>query len=137
MRLRTEPGSTVLSVASVALIILAVFCVLAVLGCATTERPVRTVRVEVPVPYWDPPTDIADLPPETPMESQRISEADAVADPKRALTALADDLTKLLGEVEEVRWLYSELVKLITAAPPVRPDDPPSGGGGGSPPDPP
>lgn len=88
-------------------------------GCATTET-VRTVRQPAPKPYWDPPDDVKELPPEQPLESQRLPEE---PETKVVFTALADDITMLLGDNALVRWMYVELVKVCTAKiPPPSPD---------------
>ena len=141
MRRRTDPAAGALTVSSIALLILVACCVVATLGCGTTET-VRVVREEVPVAYWSPP-ELKDLPPETPLQSQRITEDEAKADPTRAHIAIADDLAALLEENALLRWLYTEAVTLCTVPPTGgdRLDDPPgrepTGGGGGAPtPDP-
>jgi hypothetical protein len=90
-------------------------------GCATTET-VRTVRQPAPEPYWDPPGNIKELPDEQPLESQRLPEESAT---KVVFTALADDITMLLGDNALVRWMYIELVKVCTAEIPPPPLDPP------------
>lgn len=85
------------------------------LGCTTTETVVD--RVEVPVPYWKPPQNVQPLPERRPLESKRITPAEASEDTQAAFRAVAEDLRALIEENETIRHLYLELVKLINEVP--------------------
>jgi len=122
MRRRTDPAAALLGLASTALMILVAVVLVTTLGCATTET-VRVVREEVPVPVTTY-HDLKDAPPETPLQSQRITPAEAQDDPQRALTALGDDLTALLEENATLRWLYNEAIKLCASPPTAAADAP-------------
>lgn len=84
-------------------------------ACTTTETVVD--RVEVPTPYWRPPTNIAKLPERQPLATQDLTPEQAKADPKEAFQRLAEDISGLLAENEQIRHLYDELVKMITEEP--------------------
>ena len=93
------------------LILLAVFAI----GCTTTETVVD--RVEVPVPYWEAPENIKELPQRTPLRSKMIPPEAASADTEAAFEAIGEDMANLIGENELLRHLYEELVKLIKTEP--------------------
>jgi len=86
-----------------------------VAGCTTTKTVVD--RVEVPVPYWRPPTNIQPLPERQPLESKRLAPEQAEADTNAAFQAVAEDIRMLLEENEMIRHLYEELVALISEEP--------------------
>jgi len=85
--------------------------ILLLAGCGTTTV---VDRVEVPVPYWEKPKNIKELPDRAPLESQRISPEEAKEDTRAAFQALAEDVRALIEENEHIRFLYEELVKRIT-----------------------
>lgn len=95
------------------------FLVMWSFGCTTTETVYE--RVEVPVPYWDPPTVIVQLPPRPTLQAGDVSPADAESDPREALRILGQDLSIALAWGERLAFLYSELVKLVEADPPAPP----------------
>ncbi len=108
----------------------AAFCwlVFSTCGCTTTETVYE--RVEVPVPYWSPPKNIAPPPPRPILQAGDISREDAEADPKTALQTVGQDLGAALAWGEALLHLYLELVKLVLTEPAVHT---PSDGGGVSP----
>jgi len=81
-------------------------------GCTTTKTVVD--RVEVPVPYWNPPQNIQPLPPRVPLEYVHITPESAKEDPREAFRALGEDIRTLIEENEHIRFLYDELVKRIS-----------------------
>lgn len=92
-------------------------------GCATTETVYE--RVEVPVPYWSPPGNIAPAPPRPKLQAGDLAREEAEADPRAALLVLGQDLSAALAWGEMLEHLYAELVLLIAAEPAL---PPPSGG---------
>jgi len=86
-------------------------------GCASSKPVVKYERVEVPQPYWSPPTNVATLPDKPWYEVPHITSTDAAADPAKALAKIGEDLAMCLADSEHVRFLYDELVRLITEAP--------------------
>ena len=91
--------------------------VLCLLFAACTHTQTVVERVEVPVPYWAPPTDIKELPARKPLETQRITPVEGANDPTAAMRAVAEDIRALIEENELIRHYYEELVKLIEAKP--------------------
>jgi PBP1b-binding outer membrane lipoprotein LpoB len=85
-------------------------------ACTTTETIVD--RVEVPVPYWNPPENVQKLPERAPLESKRITPEMASEDTQAAFRALAEDIRALIEENELIRFYYQELVTLISGGPP-------------------
>jgi len=94
--------------------LLVLLCVL-VAGCTTTETVVD--RVEVPVPYWEKPDGIKELPERTPLRYKTIPPEASKEDTEAAFEAVAEDMGSLLAENELLRHLYLELVKLIETEP--------------------
>ena len=84
-------------------------------GCTTTETVYE--RVEVPVPYWSPPSGIVPPPPRPILQAGDISREDAEADPKTALQTVGQDLDAALAWGEALLHRYIELVKLVLAEP--------------------
>ena len=87
-----------------------------VAACTTTETVVD--RVEVPVPYWNPPENVQKLPERPPLESKRITPEMVSEDTQAAFRALAEDIRALIEENELIRFYYQELVTLISGGPP-------------------
>ena len=108
--------------------VLFVFLVLWSIGCTTTETVYE--RVEIPVPYWEEPEDIAPAPPRPNLQAGDISRDEAEADPREAFRVLGQDLDASLAWGEHLLHLYLELVKRIRFDPAV---SPPSDGDGASP----
>jgi hypothetical protein len=106
-----------------------VWLVFTTVGCTTTEAVYE--RVEVPMPYWNPPENIAPTPPLPLLQAGDLTRAEAEADPRAALRVVGQDLSAALAWGEQLAHLYAELVKLIHAEPAVLP---PSDGGDGAPP---
>jgi hypothetical protein len=95
--------------------VLFVWLVFSTCGCTTTETVYE--RVEVPVPYWSPPSNIAPPPPRPILQAGDISREDAEADPKTALQTVGQDLDAALAWGEALLHVYIELVKLVLAEP--------------------
>ena len=98
-----------------------VWLVFTTVGCTTTETVYE--RVEIPVPYWDKPDNIAATPPRPNLQAGDISRAEAEADPREAFRVLGQDLDASLAWGEHLLHLYLELVKLISFDPDI-PQDP-------------
>ena len=92
-------------------------------GCASTPV-VKYERVEVPKPYWSPPSNVAALPDEPSYGIPHLTLDEAEADPNAALVKIIQDLTACLGDDAHVRFLYERLVELITEAPAPPPTPP-------------
>ncbi len=104
--------------------VLFIWLVFSTCGCGTTTETVYE-RVEVPVPYWSPPKNIAPPPPRPILQAGDISREDAEADPKTALQTVGQDLGAALAWGETLEYLYLELVKLISFEPVHSPSDGP------------
>jgi len=91
-------------------------------GCASTPV-IKYERVEVPMPYWDPPANVANLPAEPSYEVPHLTTDEAEADPNAALVKIIRDLTSCLGDDAHVRDLYEQLVALVNETPPEPPTE--------------
>ena len=127
MTAKLEGSARMLGVVMVySLALIGALIVLSSLGCGTTET-VRTVTQDKPVPYWDPPDNVKELPPEPVYQAGEVEVEEAQAEPTPALQLILQDLTACLGDSELVRHLYAELYRLVTEAP----EPAPTGSSGG------
>jgi hypothetical protein len=102
---------------------------MAVTMCACSSASNQKVRrVEVPVPYWEPPSGIQPLPTPPPLRSKGIAPAEAEIEVREALRLVAEDLRACLEDDALIRHLYESLVALCTQEPAALPTpgpDPP------------
>jgi hypothetical protein len=79
------------------------------LGCAST----KVIRTEVPVPYWDPPKNVAELPDRYQLRSLEMAPEAAAEDTRAAFQDLLRDIAGLIEEAETVRHLYEALKERV------------------------
>jgi hypothetical protein len=93
--------------------------VLALLASACGSTNTVVDRVEVPVPYWDPPKreEIKPLPEPYDPLFWSLDPESAKVDTEVAFETLGEDITNLLAENETLRKLYNDLVEFITTRP--------------------
>jgi hypothetical protein len=113
MKTETDPERVMIWVA-VALMFIGLVVLLNV-GCRSADPKVVYERVEVPMPYWDPPENLKPLPPEIELQSSHLSPGEAKADPTTALILVGQDFGLCLGDLEELRHLYEELLRVCSA----------------------
>ena len=127
-----DPAANMLGVAITALgILVAAIIVVVALGCTTTK--IEREMVPDPQPYWDPPSNIAPLPPEPELRAGTMPEPDTPETVTLFIRRVGQDLNACLASDGEVRRLYLLLVDLVTVEPSHGPTPDPGGDGSPSP----
>jgi hypothetical protein len=97
----------------------AVLVLLVITACGSTQTKVIYEKVEIPTPYWNPPTNLKPLPPEIDLQISHMTPGEARADPTATLVVVGQDFNLCLGDLEELRHLYAELFGLCSAPAPT------------------